>query len=928
MADFTTGTVTFLFTDIEGSTLLWEQHPEAANAALVRHDAIIENLVVEHLGIVVRPRGEGDSRFAVFPRATDAVTAAASIQKALYAEPWPTPRPLRVRMALHTGEAELRDGDYYGSAVNRCARLRSAAHGGQTLISQATFNLVSDALAPTLSFLDLGEHRLKDLERPEHIFQLVIPDLPADFPPLNTLDRRPHNLPIQRTPIIGREKEVEAISEILLRDRTGLLTLTGPGGTGKTRLGLQVSAELADQFDAGAFMVALAPIDDPSLVVSTIARTLEIPDTGGRTQLDALKDYLRPKHFLLFLDNFEQVLPAGPVVTELLAAAPRLKVLVTSREALHLYGEYEYPVSPLTVPDLEDTHLPPQQLSQYEAVRLFIERAKAIKPDFSINDDNAPAVAEICFRLDGLPLAIELAAARIRLLPPQAMLPRLQGKLQARLQLLTGGARDLPARQQTLRGAIEWSYDLLTADEQKLFNMLSIFMGGCTLEAAEAVCDVTHLAVDLLNGLESLVSKSLVRQSETSSGEPRFWMLETIREYGLEQLAASGELDNLRRRHADYFVALAEEGEKGIVGPQIVEWLDRLEAEHDNFQSVLEWAVGREDGDWGLRLIGSLWHFWQAHGYMREVIGWVEESINAAGTPTNSLVWVKVLMAHRFIKWNQGDIYATDNTMERAVAIARRIGAREYEAWGLSVLHTLRILSNDHISDRAAILSTLQKVLVLDRQLGNTWYGAFSIMILGLAHNGLGDFDEGRALCEEALILYRKLGDLWGVSQAVNILGDLARIRGDYAEAQRLYEESLALYRKLGNKADVPASLHNLAYVALHQNDLERATLLFKESIDLQLDRGNRLGVIECLFGFAGTALAAQQIERATRLFVAATRLQDEQRAQVWPAERAEHERSLAQLHALMDDAAWQAAWAKGQSLTLDQAVDYALQEN
>ncbi|HYP21644.1 MAG TPA: adenylate/guanylate cyclase domain-containing protein, partial [Chloroflexia bacterium] len=510
-ANLPTGTVTFLFTDIVGSTHLWERFPEQARAALLRHDAIIEEIVDRHSGSVVRPRGEGDSRFAVFSRASDAVAAVASIQQAFLAEPWPTPTPLQVRVALHTGEADLREGDYYGSAVNRCARLRSAAHGGQTLLTRTTRDLVRDALPGKLEMRDLGEHQLRDLQQPEHVFQLVIPGLPADFPPLKTLEARPNNLPAQRSPLVGRGAVLAAVQRLLLQTDAGLLTLTGPGGIGKSRLAVQAAAEMLDEFQDGVFFVSLAHVTDPDLVSPAIAQALGMKQVASREMVDTLADYLSDKQLLLLLDNFEQVVAAAPVVVRLLRAAPRLKVLVTSRQALHLRDEQEFPVPALGVPDLN--HLPAAQaLSQYEAVSLFVQRARLVARDFEVTNENAPAVAEICYRLDGLPLAIELAAARIRLLPPEALLSRLG----SRLRLLTGGARDLPERHQTLRSTIQWSYDLLHPSEQMLFRYMSVFVGGSTLEAIDAVCNaggaLESLGIDVLDGVASLVDKSLVRQ--------------------------------------------------------------------------------------------------------------------------------------------------------------------------------------------------------------------------------------------------------------------------------------------------------------------------------------------------------------------------------------------------------------------------------
>ena len=466
MLKLPTGTVTFLFTDVEGSTAHWEQHRDAMRQALMRHDALVEQVVAEHDGHVVRPRGEGDSRFAVFARATDAIAAAATLQQALYAEQWPTPTPLRVRMAVHTGEADLREGDYYGSAVNRCARLRAVAHGGQTLLSLATEQMVRGQLTRGMDLRDLGAHRLKDLQYPEQVFQLLIDGVLADFPPLATLDAHPNNLPVQRDPLIGREQEITAITELLRRPSVGLVTLTGTGGTGKTRLSFQVAADLLDDFLDGTWFVDLAPISDPDLVVTTIAHALGVKEARGQSISEALKRSLRDKHLLLLLDNFEQIVAAAPLLTDLLAATRHLKVLVTSREVLHVSSEHEYPVPPLALPDPNRLR-PLERLTQYAAVALFMQRAQAVKPDFQVTSQDAPSVAQICVQLDGLPLGIELAAARVKVLSPPALLARLEN----RLKVLTGGARDRTSRQQTLRGAIDWSYNLLALSSRRYFGV-------------------------------------------------------------------------------------------------------------------------------------------------------------------------------------------------------------------------------------------------------------------------------------------------------------------------------------------------------------------------------------------------------------------------------------------------------------------------
>jgi predicted ATPase/class 3 adenylate cyclase len=891
-----TGTVTFLFTDIEGSTRMWERSSSAMSEALARHDEILGDAIEANGGYVFKT--VGDAFCAAFPTAPEALEATHCAQRALSVQARPEEiGALRVRMAVHTGATEERGGDYFGPPVNRVARLLSAGHGGQVLLSLATQELVRDELPEGVGLRDLGERRLKDLFRPERVFQLIAPDLPSGFPPLKTLDARLNNLPTQPTPLVGREREVAEVCGRLRRVDVRLLTLIGPGGTGKTRLGLQAGAELLDEFEGGVFFVALAPVSDPDLVASTIAGPLGVVESGDKPLEETLKGYLQDKELLLLLDNFEQVLEAAPLVGELLGSCPRLKVLATSRAALRVYGEQEYAVPPLTLPDPKRLTTV-EKLSQYEAVGLFIERARAVKADFEVTNDNAPAVAEICVRLDGLPLAIELAAARTRLLSPEAMLPRLG----SRLKLLIGGGRDLPARQQTLRGAIEWSHDLLDEEERTLFRRLSVFVGGFALETAEEVCDAgSEPEVDVLDGVESLLGKSLLRQEETEDG--RLFMLETIREYALERLEASGEAGGLRVRHADYYLLLAEEAEPELRGSQQAQWLRRLETEHDNLRAALSWTLGQEPDatEPALRLAGALWWFWFWRGHFSEGRRWLEEALEK-DERLHAPARAKALAAVAWLALYQGDL-------ERMVAASE-------EGLGLDVEKGIE---------------------------GST--ALFLRIIRGVAAREQGDTGQATILLEEALALGREAGDRWSLALALLNLGGVASNRGDYERAMEQLEECLALSRGLGDAGLLSAALISLGYEFLLQGDHERATALnaeaaallrgddeqardlLKESLALSGELGDGLNAAESLDGLACTAAARGEAGRAARLFGAAEALREAMGIPLPSAARALREPYTRAARSRLDEVEWTRRWEEGRAMSQEEAVALALKD-
>jgi predicted ATPase/class 3 adenylate cyclase len=758
-----TGTITLLFTDIEGSTQLLQRLGDQYVSVLEESRRLQRAVFQRWNGYEVDT--QGDAFFVAFARATDAVSAAVEAQRALAAHAWPAGETVRVRMGLHTGEPSLASEGYVGMDVHHAARIMSAGHGGQVLISQVTRDLVEEHLPDGVSIRDMGERRLKDLQRPSHLFQLVVAGLPADFPPLNTLDAYPNNLPVQPTPLIGREREMVAIEQLLRREEEHLVTLTGPGGTGKTRLALQVAADLSDLFPDGIYFVDLAPVSDPTLVIPIIAQALGLREEENLSPLQRLKGELRQKQILLLLDNFEQVIDAAAQVADLLVACPRLKMVVTSRSVLRIRAEREFAVPPLSLPETKQlADLP--TLSQYEAVALFIQRTQAVKPDFQLTEANAPVVVEIAARLDGLPLAIELAAARMKLLSPEALLARLS----QRLQLLTSGARDVAVRQQALRNTIEWSYRLLDAQEQQLFQRISIFAGGCTLDAVEAICTTPgDEAGSVLDRLTSLLDKSLLLRKEQAA-ELRFAMLETIRAYGVEALSACGELEVMRKAHAAYFLALAQKMEQDLWGSEQAACLDRLEQEHDNVRAAMQWSLEQEDREIALRLGGVLRTFWYMRGHFSEGLDFLEQALM------------------------HSDSDGVDASVRAGALYA---AARMNDVRGNS--------------DRAE--SLIAECLALYQALGNTERIAYALHLQADMAWRRGNLTLARSRVEESLALFRELDDKGAIAGLLLHLGVLAAEQGAYTRARNLLEESLAINRKLEDVSSIADSLFNLARV-------------------------------------------------------------------------------------------------------------------
>ena len=962
-----TGTITFLFTDIEGSSQLWERYPEAMRQALERHDSALRAVCEFHNGYIFKTMG--DAFCVAFSTPVEALTAALDAQLALQQLAWPETSPISVRMGLHTGVAQQRANDYFGQTVNRVARLQGIGHGQQILISQATYELVKSHLPADATLNALGTHRLKGLASTENVWQLAHPALPQEFPPLNSLGHLPTNLPTQLTSFIGREKEIAEVIGRLSSSR--LLTLTGSGGCGKTRLSLQVAEEVLERYADGVWLVELAGLTDSDLLSQTVAEALKIREKPGEPISKTLITALADKHLLLVLDNCEHLLESSAqLVDSILKSCLKVSVLASSREAMGLAGETAYRVPSMSAPPPEALSGPSrgaeglsarERLQDYESIRLFCERAVSVKTDFVVTHQNAAALVSVCHQLDGMPLAIELAAARVRALPVEEISVRLD----RRFHLLKGGSRTALPRHQTLRSLIDWSYDLLTEPERILLERVSVFEGGFQLAAAEKICaGDTIEEIDVLDLVTSLVDKSLLVYVERH-GRARYRLLETVRQYATDRAEERGGLEKVLRNRRDYFLALAQEADNKFYGPEQVAWTQRLDAEHDNMRAALKWSLA-EDADTqdSLLLCGALQNFWMMRGYVAEAREWCRLALSIPGSQERTQARGRVFNGAGQYARAQGDYPSAWTFLKEGLEIRREIGDRNYIG---SPLHNMGLLAYEQ-GDYALARTYWDESAALFREIKQWPFLADSLNCLGMMANGLGEYTGAIGYLKEALNIYREYEEQVGIGAALHNLGDVATSQGDYAVAQAYYEESAALFRELGHRDFLANSLFGLGIVATRLGDYPAAwayltecltisreignrksaasALLAKasisqaqrdylqerayleESLALAQEIGTRTSIIDGLHAMASLSARTSNPTRAAILWGASERLREETGFAFSVAMRDQYEKDVADARRGVAEQAFENAWTDGRGMTQAEAVTYALEKS
>jgi len=934
MTNLPAGTVTFLFTDIEGSTKLWEQYPEAMKDALAKHDLILKEAIELNKGYVIKTTGDG--LHAVFATAIDAINASITAQRNLYssfglqpfdlAQGKPSSFSLKVRMGLHTGEAELRDNDYYGQTLNRVVRIMSAGHGGQILISEITAQVAQEHLSSDVSLLDLGEHNLKGLSHAEKIFQVVAADLQKDFPALVSIAIATNNLPTQLTSFIGRERELKEAEEKLLSAR--LLTLIGPGGTGKTRLSLQLGAQVLPFFSDGVWFIELAPLADPALALQTIASVLGVRAQLGMPLKNIVLDFLRGKNLLLIFDNCEHLVDAcAQLADEFLHNAPDLKIIASSREALGIGGETVYRVPSLGLPNqASPAGTAPaslETLAGFESIQLFVERARAANPKFDLTEKNASAVAQICRRLDGIPLALELAAARVSVFSAEQIASRLDD----RFKLLTGGSRTALPRQQTLRALIDWSYDILPKEECMLLRRLSVFAGGWVFEAAEAICS----DLDVLTLLSQLVNKSLVTVDEEGD-EPRYRLLETIRQYARDKLLETGEAAEMRNRHLDYYVHLAEYSEQELFGSMALKWVNRLEAESDNLRTAIEWGMDN-DVLAVLRMAGALPNFWFRRGYESEAIKWIEEAlahadalpqVEGAEARQRMVIIAKAWQASAWMSFSQGNMTKAIVASATCAALARQLGDKQ----SLAIVLSFEAASRMNSGNFENIDVIVEEALNAARESGETFAMGMAFGMIGSRMIMAGhDLETAKEYTTKSLLLLKEHSNRFGYGMVLFAIAMGARFQGRFAEAREKFVILLPIFAAMGDYHRTNMIHSEMAHMERLEGHFENAEQMYRDTIVQWKRLGHRAAVANQLECFAFIAKIHEQPERAAKLFGAAEKIREVINIPMNGMEQVEYDREVADLRAGMNADEFKRLWSEGRSMTMEQALELALQK-